>query len=219
MRKRKPTNPVPYESSSSIVSSSTTSSSSEKPSPATNNLNLQAAYLHVLMDLIQSIVVMITGCIIWIKPNWNILDPVLTIAYTAVVVWSSIPIMKSAIGILLNESPQGAINYTRIQNIIECIPNIDDIHNLHVWQISSTEIGLTFHCTSNDAYALQNIHYNITNAFPGIQFDMTIQINRPSLSSSASRKSTSNKRRSSSSGSSCPTCKGKGQYQDLELPA
>ena len=53
------------------------------------NLNVRAAFIHAVGDLIQSIGVMIAAALIWWRPNWNLADPLCTIVFACLVVWSS----------------------------------------------------------------------------------------------------------------------------------
>lgn len=54
---------------------------------AAADVNLEAAYLHVLTDLMQSIGVAIAGFIIWYQPTWEIVDPICTLMFSIFVVW------------------------------------------------------------------------------------------------------------------------------------
>jgi solute carrier family 30 (zinc transporter), member 2 len=51
------------------------------------DVNIQAAYLHVITDLIQSIGVAIAGLLIWIYPEYQILDPICTFLFSGLVIW------------------------------------------------------------------------------------------------------------------------------------
>lgn len=59
----------------------------ERSVPASRDVNLEAAYLHVLTDLVQSAGVAIAGFIIWYKPEWEIVDPLCTLMFSIFVVW------------------------------------------------------------------------------------------------------------------------------------
>jgi zinc transporter 2 len=86
--------------------------SDEVPPPTLNdgvskrNVNLEAAYLHVLGDLAQSVAVLIAGLIIWWKPEYAIVDPLCTLAFCALVFYSTLGVLKAAVAVLLEEVPQ-----------------------------------------------------------------------------------------------------------------
>ena len=70
------------------------------------NLNIDSAYLHVLGDMIQSVGVILAGGLIWRKPEWQIADPLLTIVFALLVMWSTFPMMKTITNILLQGAPE-----------------------------------------------------------------------------------------------------------------
>jgi zinc transporter 2 len=67
-----------------------------------SDVNLEAAYLHVLTDLIQSIGVAIAGAILWWRPNWQIIDPICTVLFSIVALNSTLPLI-GRIGLILFE--------------------------------------------------------------------------------------------------------------------
>ncbi len=69
------------------------------------DVNLEAAYLHVLTDLIQSIGVAIAGLVIWFVPHWQIIDPLCTFVFSAVALNSTIPLLRRVFNILLEGTP------------------------------------------------------------------------------------------------------------------
>jgi zinc transporter 2 len=69
------------------------------------DVNIEAAYLHVLTDLIQSIGVAIAGLCIWFKPHWQIIDPLCTFIFSFVALRSTIPLLKRVFTILLEGTP------------------------------------------------------------------------------------------------------------------
>eukprot|EP01068_Selenidium_serpulae_P007999 Selendium_serpulae@DN4864_c0_g1_i2.p1 len=69
------------------------------------NLNLRAAYIHALGDLIQNIGVMIAAALIWWKPEWAIADPICTLIFSAFVVMTTVQIIKEATNVLMEGVP------------------------------------------------------------------------------------------------------------------
>lgn len=145
-----------------------------QPPRQEKNLNLQAAYLHVLADLAQSVAVLITGCVIWLRPGWYILDPILTIVFSILVVFSSMGIIRHSISVLLEEVPSH-IAWQDVYDSLSKVRNVKNIHHLHIWSISPGEIAMNVHCVSEDPSALRNL-YSVANQF-GIK-EATIQIQK-----------------------------------------
>jgi zinc transporter 2 len=69
------------------------------------DVNLEAAYLHVLTDLIQSIGVAFAGLLIYLKPHWQIVDPLCTFVFSCVALYSTFPLLKKILRILLEGTP------------------------------------------------------------------------------------------------------------------
>lgn len=70
-----------------------------------NDVNLEAAYLHVLTDLIQSIGVAIAGAVLWWKPHWQIIDPICTVLFSIVALRSTLPLINKVGMILFEGTP------------------------------------------------------------------------------------------------------------------
>ena len=71
------------------------------------NVNVRAAFLHVLGDLLQSIGVTIAGVLIYINEDWRIADPICTFVFSVIVLFTTIPIMKECIQVLMEGTPIG----------------------------------------------------------------------------------------------------------------
>jgi zinc transporter 2 len=77
---------------------------SKETSPLTgshSDLNLKAAFIHVVGDILQSIGVLIASIIIWIKPEYRIADPICTFVFSVIVVISTVNILRDAVHILM----------------------------------------------------------------------------------------------------------------------
>jgi zinc transporter 2 len=69
------------------------------------DVNLEAAYMHVLTDLIQSIGVAIAGLVMWFIPHWEIIDPACTLIFSIVAMRSTIPLLGKIFIILFEGTP------------------------------------------------------------------------------------------------------------------
>ncbi len=72
---------------------------------ANQNYNVQAAWLHILGDLIQSIGVIIISTIIYFEQDWKFLDPVLSILFSIIAVSFSIPVIRQIVSVLMDQTP------------------------------------------------------------------------------------------------------------------
>jgi zinc transporter 2 len=111
------------------------------------NVNLEAAYLHVLGDLAQSVAVLIAGLIIWWKPEYAIVDPLCTLAFCLLVFYSTLGVLKASVAVLLEEVPP-KISWQAVYDEMLALPNITDVHDLHIWSISHGIPCLSAHCSA-----------------------------------------------------------------------
>jgi zinc transporter 2 len=117
--------------------------------PEKRNVNMEAAYLHVLGDLLQSIAVLIAGIIIWYEPRWQIADPLCTILFSFIVAYSTVGIVSKTINVLLEGVPEG-IDWDEVNNAIKAVPGVSNVHDLHIWSINVGKPALTVHCSAVD---------------------------------------------------------------------
>jgi solute carrier family 30 (zinc transporter), member 2 len=120
---------------------------------APQNINLQAAYLHVLGDLAQSAAVLLAGGIIWLVPSWTLVDPLCTLLFCGLVFWSALGVLQSSVAVLLQQVP-AHLNYQRVRDRIAQVEGVHNVHELHIWSISHRVPALTVHCT---------VHHNSNN--------------------------------------------------------
>jgi len=161
------------------MSTASTSTSASKGTKE-RNINLQAAYLHVLGDLLQSIAVLIAGVIIYIKPDWSIADPICTLIFSVIVFWSTKSVVKSTIMCLMESCPP-SINQSEVIRSLHATKEIYDVHNLRIWNVSLSTVHMTLHCSSdctNIADAMDVIYrvaetYGIDEITPCINIRMS----------------------------------------------
>jgi len=88
-----------------VSSSNATTTATTHAAHGGHDVNIEAAYLHVLADLIQSIGVAIAGLLIWTFPGWEIIDPVCTLIFSFVALGSTINLLKKVGMILFEGTP------------------------------------------------------------------------------------------------------------------
>jgi cobalt-zinc-cadmium efflux system protein len=115
---------------------------------AGGNLNIRSAFIHMLTDTLFSLGVLILG-IIWMFKPWFWLDPIVSWVIVALILYNGWGILKDAFGILMNATPPG-IDLQAIQQEIEAVDGVEEIHHLHVWNISSEGVALVAHIVVMD---------------------------------------------------------------------
>ncbi|XP_010056050.2 metal tolerance protein 1 [Eucalyptus grandis] len=108
------------------------------------NINIQGAYLHVLGDSIQSVGVMIGGAIIWIKPEWKIVDLICTLIFSVIVLWTTITMLRNILEVLMESTPR-EIDATRLESGLREMDEVIAVHELHIWAITVGKVLLACH--------------------------------------------------------------------------
>jgi len=112
------------------------------------DLNIRGAYLHMAADAGVSAGVVLAGFVI-LYTGWIWLDPVVSLLIVAVIVWSTWGLLRDSVNLALDAVPEG-INVREVQNCLESLPDVSEVHDLHIWAMSTTETALTAHlvCTA-----------------------------------------------------------------------
>jgi len=102
-----------------------------------DNMNIKSAYVHLLSDSLSSVAVIIGGIFIYYF-NITVIDPILTFIIGAYVLKEGFEIIKKSTDILMEKTPV-QINILKIKKIIEKIPEVDNLHHVHIWQSNDKE--------------------------------------------------------------------------------
>jgi cobalt-zinc-cadmium efflux system protein len=112
------------------------------------SLNIKAAFWHIIGDTLSSVGVIIAGIIILIT-GWYIVDPIVAIVIGCVILWGAFRIVREATDILL-ESVPGHVRIQEVTDTIKDIPGVKDIHDVHIWTITSGIYALSAHLNIED---------------------------------------------------------------------
>lgn len=107
------------------------------------DINIKSVYLHMAADALVSLGVLIAGLIIYFT-HWFWVDPLISLIVIAVVVYSVWGLLTDSIRLALDGVPKG-INTKAIEEFFLGLKNVLQIHDLHIWPISTTETALTVH--------------------------------------------------------------------------
>ena len=136
---------------------------------AKDDLNIRGAYLHMVGDAAASFGVVIAGIIIALTAAY-IADPIVSIIFAALVLWSSWSIFTESIQILLEATPVG-LDMAKVEQAIRAVPGVLDAHDLHVWTVSSGLIASSCHIVvadqsiSKGQQILQNVAHMLEHDF------------------------------------------------------
>jgi len=107
------------------------------------DLNIRGAYLHMLADASVSAGVVIAGVVI-VLTGWQWIDPAVSLVISGVIVWATWGLLRSSVDMSLQAVPSG-IEPAKIRDYLENLPGVSEIHDLHIWPMSTTETALTCH--------------------------------------------------------------------------
>jgi cobalt-zinc-cadmium efflux system protein len=133
-----------------------------------DNLNIRAAMLHVLSDLLGSVAAIIAGVVIYFK-GWLWVDPALSLVVAALIVRSGIHLIKDSLHILLEGVPRH-IDVDEVRNYLEQkFPEVENIHHVHTWSLNNDEVLMTMHVKVDQLDCvdrmLQAIHHELEHKF------------------------------------------------------
>ncbi|HZK75818.1 MAG TPA: cation diffusion facilitator family transporter [Candidatus Kapabacteria bacterium] len=145
------------------------------------DLNVKAAFLHMAGDAAVSAGVVIAGLIIlWTGAIW--VDPLMSIVIAIVIVAGTWSLLRDSFNLAADAVPAG-IDPSAIESYLRGIEAVTDVHDLHVWGMSTTQIAMTAHVIVREEVAHDALIFTICTAMRdrfGIEHT-TIQIERGAL--------------------------------------
>jgi len=146
-----------------------------------HDLNLRGAFLHMAVDAAVSLGVVIAGIIIMWQ-GWLWIDPVISVVIVLVVLVGTLGLLRDSLNYAIDAVPEN-IDIREIRDYLNGIDTVTDIHDLHVWPLSTTEVALTVHLvTTDDTLSnlfLRQVQQHLHDHF-GIEHS-TIQVESVSL--------------------------------------
>lgn len=113
------------------------------------DLNVKGAFLHMVADGLVSFAVVIGGVIIYFT-GWLHVDPILSLLIIIVIAISSWRLVKDSFNLSVDAVPQN-IDIAAIRQYLLSLPDVEDIHDLHIWAMSTTQVALTTHILRNSS--------------------------------------------------------------------
>ena len=119
-----------------------------------SDLNIRGAFLHMMADGLVTLGVLLAGvAFIFTDAYW--LDPAISLVIVAVVLWSTWGLFADAMRLSLDAVPEG-IKPEEVHDYLKGLPSVTEVHDLHIWAMSTTETALTAHLVLEDASAAGN---------------------------------------------------------------
>jgi cobalt-zinc-cadmium efflux system protein len=112
------------------------------------NINMRAAYFHLLSDAVSSLAVII-GAVFIMVFNITWIDPALTIVISLYILKETYEIVKESVNVVMMSTP-AEIDITEVQRALEEIPDVKNIHHVHLWKMNDADIHFEAHIDVED---------------------------------------------------------------------
>jgi cobalt-zinc-cadmium efflux system protein len=116
-----------------------------------DDLNIRGAFLHMAADAGVSLGVVLSGLAI-VLTGWSWLDPVVSLAIVAIIFIGTWGLLRDSVNLALDAVPEG-IDTAQVQGYLQKLPEVAEVHDLHIWAMSTTETALTAHLVMPDGHS------------------------------------------------------------------
>lgn len=122
---------------------------------AKGSMNIKAAYLHLLTDVMTSVAVVVGGVLMYYYSLFWI-DPVVSMIIAFYLIWASFGLVKESTGILMQFAPHD-IDIEKMIATVNAMDEIKNIHHIHLWKLDDHRINLEAHLDFNEDLPLTKV--------------------------------------------------------------
>ncbi len=142
------------------------------------DMNIRGAFLHMAADALVSLGVVASG-LLYLRSGWAWLDPLTSIAIALVIIAGTWGLFRQSLHLLFDGVPE-SVDLAKVNAALRELPGVTEVHDLHVWSMSTTEIALTAHLVMpgghpGDAFLDQlahQLHHSFEITHPTIQIEI-----------------------------------------------
>jgi cobalt-zinc-cadmium efflux system protein len=124
------------------------------------DLNRRSAYIHMLSDAAVSGGVLLSGLLI-VLTGWSLLDPIVSLVIVSVILIGTWRLLRDSLALSLDGVPAG-INSSAVMSYLARQRGVTDVHDLHIWALSTTSVALTAHLVVPDRAAEDALLISLT---------------------------------------------------------
>ncbi len=143
-----------------------------------SDMNIRGAFLHMAADALVSLGVVAAGAL-YLWAGWLWLDPVASIVIALVIIVGTWSLFRQSLHLLFDGVPEG-VDFAAVEAWLRQQPGVCEVHDLHVWAMSTTEIALTAHLVMpaghpGDAFfaaLAESLHQRFDIDHPTLQVDI-----------------------------------------------
>ena len=121
-----------------------------------HDINLRAQFVHMAADAAVSAGVVLAGLLILLT-GWLWLDPLTSLAIGAIIVVTTWGLLRESIDLAMDAVP-GDVAHDAVQDYLVSVPGVLEVHDLHIWGLSTTQTALTAHLVCADPSAERTLH-------------------------------------------------------------
>src|SRR6266436_5034727 len=113
------------------------------------DLNVKGAFLHMAADAAVSAGVVVAALLI-IFTGWQLIDPIASLVINIVIVWGTWTLLRDSLAMALDIVPE-SVDPVAVREFLAAQPGVTDVHDLHIWALSTTKTALSAHLVEPDA--------------------------------------------------------------------
>jgi cobalt-zinc-cadmium efflux system protein len=142
-----------------------------------SSLNVRAAYLHVLSDLLGSVGTVAAAVIVrW--TGWLAADPIASLIMALLILRGAWRVVRDSVDVLLESTPSH-ISLGSVRTQLEAIPGVESVHDLHVWTVTSGLVAMSAHAIVRESDRHQHVLEHVHDAMRLFGIDhVTVQLER-----------------------------------------
>ena len=118
-----------------------------------HDVNTRGAFLHMVADTLVSVGVVISGIVIALT-GWTFIDPIIGIIIAIVILVSTWKLLSESLRLSIDAVPEN-IDPDTVKAEMLKVEGVSDVHHLHIWPISTTQVALTAHVVLNDLSTIE----------------------------------------------------------------
>jgi cobalt-zinc-cadmium efflux system protein len=124
------------------------------------DLNRRSAFIHMLGDAAVSVGVLLSGALI-MYTGWTRLDPIVSLLIVAAILVSTWGLLRDSLRLSLDGVP-ASVNSSAVMSFLSHQRGVTDVHDLHIWALSTTSVALTAHLVVPDRGAEDALLHSLT---------------------------------------------------------
>ncbi len=143
-----------------------------------DDINLRGAFLHMASDALVSIGVVAAGLLILLT-DWVWIDPIVSLAINGVIIWGTWGLLRDSVGMSMAAVPP-QIDPAAVRRFLSAREGVVDVHDLHIWPMSTTENALTCHLVMPEGHPgdvfLHDVARDLARRFRIVHPTMQIEV-------------------------------------------